>query len=55
MHAVQDTVTGSLNATHNVRDNLGLVPTSRPKDRYIWLLVSQTSLGTLYSSALLGG
>ena len=37
-----------------VRDNLGLVPTSRPKDHYIWLLASQTSLGTLYSSALLG-
>ena len=37
-----------------VRDNLGLAPTSRPKDHYIWLLTSQTSLGTLYSSALLG-
>lgn len=37
-----------------VRDNLGLAPTSRPKDHYIWLFASQTSLGTLYSSALLG-
>ena len=36
------------------RDNLGLVPTSRPKDHYTWLLASQTSLGTLYSIALLG-
>ena len=40
--------------TRPVRDSLGTVPTSRPKDRYIWLLASQTSLGTLYSSALLG-
>ena len=40
---------------NTVRDNLGLVPTSRPKDRYIWLLASQTTLGTLYSSALLDG
>ena len=38
----------------SVRDNLGLVPTSRPKDHYIFLLASQTSLGTLYRSALLG-
>ena len=37
-----------------VRDNLGLAPTIRSKDHYIWLLTSQTSLGTLYSSALLG-
>ena len=37
-----------------VRDNLGLAPTSRPKDHYTWLLTSQTSLSTLYSSALLG-
>lgn len=35
-----------------VRDKLGLVPTSRPKDHYIWFLASQTSLGALYSSAL---
>ena len=35
------------------RDNLGLAPTSRPKDHYIWLLTSQASLDTLYSSALL--
>ena len=38
----------------SVRDNLGLVPTSRPKDHYNWLLASQASLGTVYSSALLG-
>ena len=37
-----------------VRDNLGLASASRPKDHYIWLLTSQTSVGTLYSSALLG-
>ena len=37
----------------SVKDNLGLVPTSWLKDHYIWLLTSQASLGTLYSSALL--